>query len=132
MIAPFKIQIRFSDIDMLGHVNNVVYLSYFEMARIHYFTQLVGQDWDWQSKGVVLVKNEVTYLKPITLYDKAEIKLFVTNLGRKSFTVEYEINVNDILHTTGSSVLVCYNNLMSQSIEMPENMRDALNKIEKK
>lgn len=132
MISPFKIQIRFSDIDMLGHVNNVVYLSYFEMARIHYFTQLVGQDWDWQSKGVVLVKNEVTYLKPITLYDKAEIKLFVTNLGRKSFTVEYEINVNDILHTTGSSVLVCYNNLMSQSIEMPENMRDALNKIEKK
>jgi len=37
MIDPFKVQIRFADIDVMGHVNNAVYLSYFEMAPGHYF-----------------------------------------------------------------------------------------------
>ena len=50
MIAPLKIQVRFSDLDILGHVNNVTYLSYFEMARVYYFKELVGTKWDWQRK----------------------------------------------------------------------------------
>lgn len=131
MIPPFKIQIRFSDIDMLGHVNNVIYLSYFEMARVHYFTYLVGKNWDWKSEGIVLVKNEVEYLKPIVLYDKPEIHLNVSEIGTKSFTLAYEIKVNEIVHTVGSSTLVCFNSVTNQSIGIPEKMRDALLKIKK-
>ena len=48
MEQPIKIQVRFSDLDTLGHVNNAVYLSYFEMARIAYFTPLLGENWDWK------------------------------------------------------------------------------------
>jgi acyl-CoA thioester hydrolase len=69
-IEPLKIQVRFSDLDMLGHVNNVIYLSYFEMARIHYFTALVGAKWDWFNEGVLLVKNNVEYHIPILLHDQ--------------------------------------------------------------
>ncbi|MEI8193769.1 MAG: thioesterase family protein [Flavobacteriia bacterium] len=129
MIPPFKIQIRFSDIDMLGHVNNVIYLSYFEMARVHYFTKLMGTDWDWQSKGVVLVKNDVEYLKPITLYDPAEAHLFVSNIGNKSFSLRYEIRVLDQVHTTGGSTLVCFNNLTKETIEIPEDFKIQLTKL---
>ena len=39
--SPFEVQVRFSDIDLLGHVNNVAYFNYFEMARIHYFHPLL-------------------------------------------------------------------------------------------
>jgi acyl-CoA thioester hydrolase len=46
MIQPAAIQVRLTDIDILGHVNNSIYLTYFEMTRIHYFSQLVGPDWD--------------------------------------------------------------------------------------
>ena len=65
MIEPAKIQVRLTDIDILGHVNNAIYLSYFEMTRIHYFNELVGSEWDWMENGVVLVQNEVTYIQPI-------------------------------------------------------------------
>ena len=42
MIEPVQIQIRFADIDAMGHVNNAVYLSYFEFTRVHYFSELLG------------------------------------------------------------------------------------------
>ena len=49
MIQPANIQVRFSDLDVLGHVNNTIYFSYFELARVHYFRELLGIDWDWQA-----------------------------------------------------------------------------------
>ena len=55
MISPAKIQVRLTDIDILGHVNNAIYLSYFEMTRIHYFNLLVGPNWDWMENGVVFL-----------------------------------------------------------------------------
>ena len=67
MIAPAKIQVRFSDLDVLGHVNNTIYLSYFEMARVHYFKELLGEGWDWNKFGIVLAKNEVEYFKYIAI-----------------------------------------------------------------
>lgn len=45
MIKPVEIQVRFADLDVMGHVNNSVYLSYFEMARVHYFGELLGYNW---------------------------------------------------------------------------------------
>jgi acyl-CoA thioester hydrolase len=67
MIKPAKIQVRFSDIDVMGHVNNAVYLSYFEMTRVHYFRELLGLEWDWKSHGILLVRNEIDYIKPILI-----------------------------------------------------------------
>ena len=46
MIEPAKIQIRYSDIDLMGHVNNAVYLNYFEYTRVYYLDQLLGKNWD--------------------------------------------------------------------------------------
>ncbi|MFM7300217.1 MAG: acyl-CoA thioesterase [Crocinitomicaceae bacterium] len=123
MIDPFKVQIRFADIDVMGHVNNAVYLSYFEMARVHYFKQILGENWDWQNDGVLLVRNEVDYLVPIFLHDTPEIKINVEHIGSKSFTLNYEINVGNKLATRGKSTMVCFNNLEQRTQEIPEKMK---------
>jgi len=123
MIDPFKVQIRFADIDVMGHVNNAVYLSYFEMARVHYFKQILGENWDWQKDGVLLVRNEVDYLVPIFLHDTPEIKINVEHIGSKSFTLNYEINVGNKLTTKGKSIMVCFNNLEQRTQEIPEKMK---------
>jgi acyl-CoA thioester hydrolase len=65
MIKPLEIQIRFSDCDMMGHVNNAVYLNYFELTRIYYFRELLGKDWDWRKNGIILRKNEIEYFVPV-------------------------------------------------------------------
>jgi acyl-CoA thioester hydrolase len=99
------------------------------MARIHYFNALVGHDWNWLEDGVVLVKNEVEYLSPVYLHDSPEIRMFLIQLGTKSFTLGYEVVVKDRLVTKGSSVLVGFNSRLQQSIEIPLKMREALEQL---
>ena len=70
---PFKqktlIQIRFKDIDKLGHVNNANHITYFELARVEYFSALAGSSAnhtkpfiiEWNNEGVILAKIEMEY-----------------------------------------------------------------------
>jgi acyl-CoA thioester hydrolase len=108
MITPAKIQVRFADCDMMGHVNNAVYLSYFEQTRMHYFGQLLDDQWDWKKQGVILVKNEVTYLKPILLHNNVEIYAYLKAVGKTSFTLSYKVRANDVICALGASKVVCY------------------------
>src|SRR5688500_542699 len=128
-MKPLQLQVRFSDCDMLQHVNNAVYLNYFEEARIHYFRQLLGIDWDWQRNGILLRKNELEYLKPVFLHDPVEVHCYLKHIGEKSFTMAYEVKVKGELRTTGTSVLVCYDNLVGRSILIPAKMRAGLERL---
>lgn len=128
-IKPAQIQVRFSDLDVLGHVNNSVYLSYFEQARIHYFGQMLGQNWDWIENGVLLVKNTVEYHLPILLNDIPQVKITTEKIGRKSFVLSYQIYVGDILKTTGESTLVCFNSKEQKSQEIPVELRSVLEQL---
>lgn len=107
-MQPIKIKVRFRDCDMMGHVNNAVYLSYFEQTRMHYFEQMLEQEWDYKKHGLILVHNDITYLKPIHLNEEPEIHMNLVEIGTKSFTFGYKVMVNNELTTTGSSKLVCF------------------------
>lgn len=129
MIAPFKIQIRFSDCDMMGHVNNAVYLSYIEMARIHYFTFLFGPDRDWKRNGILVRKNEIEYIKPVLFRDEAYIKSFITHIGNSSFVMAYELYVGEKIYTKAQSVLVYFNSETQKSTPIPEEFKIQLEKL---
>lgn len=129
MIQPVKIQVRFADCDMMGHVNNAVYLNYFEYARVVYFEQLLGKDRDWKREGMILRTNQVEYLKPILLRDEPEITIFCKKIGTKSFILGYELYVLGELYATGESVLVAYNSEKLMSVELSIEFRNALEKI---
>jgi acyl-CoA thioester hydrolase len=131
MITPAKIQVRFTDLDVLGHVNNNIYLSYFEMARVHYFRELLGENWDWKKHTVVLAKNEVEYFKPVLLHHNPEVVMFTEHIGNKSFTLSYELKVNGIVFATGKSVVVSFDGEEHQSVPIHDKMRDALTRIMK-
>lgn len=129
MIAPAKIQVRFSDLDVLGHVNNTIYLSYFEMARVHYFKELLGESWDWNKFGIVLVKNEVEYFKSVLLNHEPLITIYTEHIGSKSFTLGYELHVNNELFAKGKSIQVCFDASIQQSILVPDQMCMQLERI---
>ena len=131
MIEPFKVQVRFSDLDVLGHVNNSVYLTHFESARVYYFKHLLGTDWDWATDSVVLVKNEVEYMRPILLHDIPEIEVYTAHIGSKSFTFGYNIYVNDVLHSKGTSTLVAYDVESQSTIQIKPSMLKVLKKLKK-
>jgi acyl-CoA thioester hydrolase len=129
MIQPAKIQVRFADLDVLGHVNNTIYLSYFEMTRVHYFKELLGVDWDWKNNGVVLVHNEVDYMQPVLLHHEPLIYMVTEHIGSKSFTLSYELKVNGIIFAKGKSVLVGYDGIKQQTILIPEQMKQVLTQL---
>lgn len=130
-IHPAKIQVRYVDLDVLGHVNNSVYFSYFEMARVQYFGQVLGKDWDWETNGVILVKNWAEYIKPVFLADQPQITIYVDKIGSKSFDLSYELKVNDVLCTTGGSTMVAFDAKSNKTIEIPEEMRNFLEQLKR-
>jgi acyl-CoA thioester hydrolase len=130
-MKPATIQVRFRDCDVMGHVNNAVYLSYFEQARMHYFQQMVGEEWDWKKNGIILVKNEVTYLKPILLSDIPKIHVYLKEIGNKSFTLSYKVMVENNLVSTGLSKLVCFDFFDQKSVAVMPELVNGLNKLEK-
>ncbi len=106
------INIRYADIDTMGHVNNAVYLQYFEQARIEWFNQTIGSQWHWNSAGMVLARIEIDYEQPLLLYDNAIVETSLENIGTKSFTLCYNVIKKhkglELLIATGKSVLVCF------------------------
>lgn len=129
MIQPAKIQVRFTDLDVLGHVNNNIYLSYFEMARVHYFRELLGENWDWNTNGFLLAKNEVEYLIPVLLSHEPEVTMVTDHIGTKSFTLSYVLKVNGTIFAKGSSVLVAFDGSINKSIVIPDKMKTALERL---
>lgn len=81
------IDVRYRDLDTLGHVNNAVYLTYFEYARLKIF-----HDWftGENEPDFVIVRAEVDYIKPIFI-GAVEVDTKVSHIGNTSFTLEYEI-----------------------------------------
>lgn len=129
MIKPIKIQVRFSDIDVMGHVNNAVYLNYFETARMHYFNQILGENWDWNTDGIILMRNEVDYIKSVLLRDVPTIDISVLKIGNKSFELGYELKVDDVIYTKGKSILVCFNYKEQKTCEIPQQLRSKLEEL---
>jgi len=124
----YPIQIRWADIDALNHVNNAVYLSYFEQARIDYFREAVN--WNWEEVGMILAKSCIEYHKPLLARDKAEVWLRVSRLGNKSFEMENSVVRQGIngpeLITSCSSVIVTYDYRNEVSVPIPEHVRTAV------
>lgn len=83
------VEIRFADLDMMGHVNNAIYFTYMEVSRAKYWDKAVH--WDWIKTGVVIGKANIDYIKPILLDDKIHIYVRTSRIGNSSFDLEYLI-----------------------------------------
>lgn len=130
-IEPVKIQIRYADLDALGHVNNSNYLTYFEIARMHYFNALLGKDWDWRNEGMILANSSLEFLKPLLIQHEAEVKISTLSVGTKSFELYYEISVDDVVFCSGKSVIVAFNSLRNETIPIPSVMREGLLRLQR-
>lgn len=130
-IEPVKIQIRYADLDALGHVNNSNYLTYFEIVRVHYFNELLGKDWDWRNEGMILANSSLEFLKPLLIQHEAEVKISTLSVGTKSFELYYEISVDDVVFCSGKSVIVAFNSVRNETIPIPSVMREGLLRLQR-
>ncbi|MCW3070574.1 MAG: thioesterase [Bacteroidetes bacterium] len=122
------IQIRFKDVDRLGHVNNANHITYFELARVDYFNILMGDvKIDWESESLILAKMEMEYRQPILLDDKVFVYTWISRIGSKSFDMSCSIvrviDGVEVEAAKGLAVIVCFNYKINQTIPIPEEWR---------
>ena len=88
------VDVRFADTDAMGHVNNAVYLTYCEMARIRYWTDITGEPiaaGHVGAESLILAGARITYRAPVFHTEQVTVETRATHLGRSSFTLEHRL-----------------------------------------
>jgi acyl-CoA thioester hydrolase len=121
-----EIDVRFRDCDVMGHVNNAVYLTYLEQARVETWQRMTGLTGFPQN--VILARVEIDYRSPATLGDRLVVRLRVAAVGRTSFTLDCEIvNVSTgQLVASARTVQVMYDYAVARPFEIPADIRARL------
>ncbi len=79
-----KIQIRFNDIDVLGHVNNAVQLNYYDYGKMKYFETMKHGLINWHEAELVIVNLNINFFVPIFMGDDIRVRTKIYEIGRKS------------------------------------------------
>lgn len=128
------IQIRFVDIDKMGHVNNATILSYFEIARTNFFDDVIGQQDNWFERGLIIAHTEIDYYSPVYLRDEVKAYVRIAKTGNKSFDVEHLLvkisKGQEIICSLATSVLVCMDYTKKQTIAIPAEWKEKLKAFE--
>lgn len=127
------IQIRFSDIDALGHINNNVYFSYFDLGKTTYFETIKGKsDISWTDGLIVVAHIEVDFLSPVYYRENIVVDSKVTKLGDKSGVFLQQIrNVkNGEVKCRCKSVFVTYDAHTQASMPIPDTWRKIISEHE--
>jgi acyl-CoA thioester hydrolase len=114
--------VRFRDLDGLGHVNNAVFSTYLEQARLAWF----GTSDTLPLSDVILARTEIDFRSPVAVGETVEIGVRASRLGTKSFELEYELQAGGRLVAEAKSVLVGYDYSRGESSTIPERWRRRL------
>jgi len=111
-----RVEIRWRDMDGFGHVNNAVYLTYCETARITYWTDVTGEPIRLGTAGaesLILAEARITYRAPAFHGQAVTVETRATRIGRSSFTLEHRLTAavgrgEPTLVAVSESILVRY------------------------
>jgi acyl-CoA thioester hydrolase len=118
-------RVRFRDVDAMGHVNNAVFLTYLEQARVALFSD-VGASIALDQTNMILARAEIDFKAPVRLGQEVEISVRASRFGTKSFDLEYELRVDGELVAEAKSVQVAYDYNLGEPVPVPEEWREKL------
>ena len=101
------IDVRFSDLDALGHVNHAMFVTYLEHARTRWWGGfLAGRP--FSEEGFLIARVELDYRKPIVLGDEVRVELRCAHVGHTSFSLAYKVvrGRDDVVLAEGQTVQV--------------------------
>lgn len=124
-VFNIPIQVRFSDTDMLGHVNNSSYNQFFDIGRYECLMKTFGDLTDWKGKTLVVVHIETDYLKPVFLDTKISVQTQITEVGNRSLKMQQQI-VNDKgeIMVKSMSIMSAFDARTNESFMIPDEWRN--------
>jgi len=130
--SSLPIQIRFNDIDALGHINNNVYFSFFDLGKTTYFEDLKASYVSWIEGMIVIARIEVDFLVPVFYKEDIVVETKVTKIGNKSAVFLQQIRnpLTDEVKCKSTSIVVAYDPETMTAMPIPEVWRNAMSEYE--
>lgn len=124
------IEVRFRDLDLLGHVNNAVYLTYLEVARTSYYEEVLDMSFDERDEvDFNLVNVEMDFLRPVEFGDDVEVGVKTVDVGSSSMSTEYRVEADGETVAEASTVQVAVDE-EGRPKEVPGHWRESLSQYE--
>lgn len=127
-------QVRWGDLDALGHVNNIVFFQFAESARIAYFDTVGLAEFKQQpTDGPGMVSAHLNFRRQLKYPGTVRVTAHVTRIGEKAFTMSYTLcdTADDFVVADGESVLVWVDYAASKAKPLPAALVERFVKIER-
>jgi acyl-CoA thioester hydrolase len=123
-------EVAFRDLDGLGVVNNAVYLTYIETARLGYMVEVLGIR-SLDEVGVIVAKVDIDFRSPARLLETLDVGARIARLGTKSLDMEHEVRGADgRLVAQAETVLVSFDYEQGAPVSIPDEWRQRIETYE--
>jgi len=127
--VTIEVPVAWGDMDAFGHVNNVVYLRWFESGRIAFFERADVPHRDVaEACAPILASTTCNFLRPLRYPDTVDVHTSIAKIGTKSFTMRYQIVSRTLSAPAaeGQGVIVWYDYANEASAPIPDDLRERL------
>ena len=124
-----RLDVRFRDHDALGHVNNAVYATYCEEARVRYYRDVLDRS-VVSGVSTVLAHFEIDYARAVAEVPSVTVAAGVTDVGESSFDMAYEVRVDGEAAATAEATQVVYDADADESRPVPDEWRERFAEFE--
>ena len=126
------LQVRFRDTDAFGHVNNAVFLTFLELARIRYLLDIVEPGETFDRLPLILARVELDFRSPILFGEEVEVATQVDRIGRSSIAMSHRMTAGTDHRLVGEaqSVLVTYDYAIARPMPVPDEWRRRIGEYE--
>jgi acyl-CoA thioester hydrolase len=126
------IVVRFRDIDAMGHVNNAVFFTYLESARVEYMRSVVfgTASRNLSEAGLILARISCDFKQPIYYGQTVAVGTQVAEIRNSSFLIEQRIEADGQLAALAEAVVVCYDYQAGNSVRVPDEYRARVDAFE--
>lgn len=122
--VSLKVQIRFSDLDALNHVNNSFQSQYYDLGRIDYFEKVMGRELDWSKVVVVIVHTENNFFSPIVQGEEIFVESKFVKFGNRSMIMNQRlIDSKGVVKGTCRTILAGFNRDTNASAPIEEDFK---------
>lgn len=128
------LQIRFNDVDVLGHVNNTVYMAFYDTGKAAYMTEVLGREISWKHVDTVIANINCAFVAPIFYGEKIEVLTTCIAIYDKSFKMLQMIRESETgqVKSLCETVMVSFDAKTQTAAPLSEEWKEKLQKFENK
>jgi len=123
-------RVRFGDLDAMRHLNNVVFLRYFETARIAYMRELLPGHSPARPEsdpfGLIFAECHINYRSPVYFDEEVAVECSIGEVRRSAFQMKFTMRVGERLAAEGYGWLVGFDYTAEKSAPLPDELRKVL------